>query len=153
MLDSKSLYFLHEAIVAQLVRGAQLCAWNARCCFRSTLASIKFFRTHWTIEPVRPGWAGLVRKPAVRPRFDRFIPVWWRDRSSALKEPAKAPVPVFSGWTGGPVWFFKLCLPEGMKTKTKNTYRNNRSCWTSGKLLLRVQNSCKNRTCKHQKHY
>lgn len=33
------------------------------------------------------------------------------------------------------------------------TYRNSRSCWTSGRLLLSVQNSCKNRTWKYQKHF
>ena len=52
--------------------------------------------------------AGLMRKPAVEPRFIRFIPARLRDRSSALTELAGAPVPVFPGRTSGPVRFFKL---------------------------------------------
>jgi hypothetical protein len=47
-------------------------------------------------------------KPAVRPRFVRFIPAHRRRRSSALKKPTQALVPVFSGSTGGPVRFLKL---------------------------------------------
>jgi hypothetical protein len=49
-------------------------------------------------------------KPAVGPWFDRFILARRRRRSSALKKPMQALVPVFSGSTGGPVRFFKLCL-------------------------------------------
>jgi hypothetical protein len=45
-------------------------------------------------------------KPAVRPVYPGSV----RKRSSALKKSAEALVPVFSGSTGGPVRFLKLCF-------------------------------------------
>jgi hypothetical protein len=51
-------------------------------------------------------------KPAVWLRFVRFISAHVRRRSSALKKPAKVLVPVFSGSTGGPVRFLKLCREQ-----------------------------------------
>jgi hypothetical protein len=52
------------------------------------------------------------QKPPVKPRFDWFSPGRLRERSCAPNRPAEALVPVFSGSTGGPVRFLKLCFQQ-----------------------------------------
>jgi hypothetical protein len=74
---------------------------SAACCASVASSNPGVCELVFTPFTLRLNWldrmAGLVSKPAVGPWVSRFIPAQLRTRSSALKKPVEAPVPVFSG--------------------------------------------------------
>ena len=99
MLWDKTEYILFSlifntkfALVSWLHPAYITCSMQVRV---PALASIFLKLRNWKTGK-KPG-GRFSSEPPVGPRFDRFSPVRWRGRSSALNRPVEAPVPVFSG--------------------------------------------------------
>jgi hypothetical protein len=109
-IKRKCLYFVHKTVVAYMVQQTCTCAegskpaWGNYIFQRSTTLSRLDRKPIYCIEPAVGPW---------------FIWVFWagvRVRSSVLKKPAEASVPIFFVWTAGPVRFLKLCYCHHYKT-------------------------------------